>query len=218
MTASARDLRFALSRSLAPPPLPKSRPCSRWTNCSARSSANRRWSGHAGVDEAPADQPPLADAPITGRLPPAVDSWPAELAAIPELDDVALGSGLINARPDSDGVIRSVPLVMRAGGKPRPASALEIARNALGAETHRGDALQRPVGGRAVPIDRHGRMRLHFGQLPAGQDRFGRRSARQGRSASSRDLSPASRCSSACPPKARRTLQRPRWPPRNLGR
>ena len=90
--------------------------------------------GHAGVDKAPADQPPIADAPIKGRLPPAVDNWPAELAAIPELDDVALGTGLLNGRPDSDGVVRAVPLVMRAGGKPRPGFALEIARNALGAE------------------------------------------------------------------------------------
>ena len=82
--------------------------------------------------------------PITGKLPQAVDSWPAELAAIPELDDVALGHGLVNGRPDSDGVIRSVPLVMRAGGQPRPGFALEIARNALGAETIDVDGFARP--------------------------------------------------------------------------
>ena len=72
--------------------------------------------GHAGADEAPADQPPLADAPIHGTLPGALDSWPAELATIPELDDAALGTGLMNGRPDSDGVVRSIPLLMRAGG------------------------------------------------------------------------------------------------------
>ncbi|HEU0309607.1 MAG TPA: CHASE2 domain-containing protein, partial [Sphingomicrobium sp.] len=89
---------------------------------------------HAGVEEAPAGQPPLADAPVRGKLPPHVDGWPAELAAIPELDDVAVGHGLINVRPDSDGVIRAVPLVMRTGGKPRPGFAAEIARNALKSE------------------------------------------------------------------------------------
>src|SRR4029453_1508134 len=80
--------------------------------------------GHAGVDEAPSEQTPLADAPIHGELPAATDSWPAELAAIPELDDVAIGTGLMNARPDSDGVVRAVPLVMRTGGKPRTSFSL----------------------------------------------------------------------------------------------
>ena len=121
---------------------------------------------HAGVERAPSDQPPIADAPISGSLPSMVDSWPAELAAIPELDDVALGHGLVNGRPDVDGVVRSVPLVMRAGGKPRPSFSLEIARHALGSAAVRvaGDSLR--VGGRAIPIDRRGRMRLHFGTFP----------------------------------------------------
>lgn len=121
---------------------------------------------HAGVDRAPADQLPLADAPISGKLPPAVDSWPAELAAIPELDDVALGNGLINAPPDADGVIRGVPLVQRAGGKPRFGFALEIARNALDAEGVDATPTSVKVGPRTIPIDRRGRMRIHFGEFP----------------------------------------------------
>ena len=125
--------------------------------------------GHAGVDKAPAGQPPIADAPIKGRLPPAVDDWPAELAAIPELDDVALGTGLLNGRPDSDGVVRAVPLVMRAGGKPRPGFALEIARNMLGAENIVVEGPQVRLDGHAIPIDPHGRMRLHFDHFPSGK-------------------------------------------------
>ncbi len=122
---------------------------------------------HAGVDEAPEGQPPIADAPISGTLPPAVDQWPMELAAIPELDDVALGHGLVNGRPDSDGVVRRVPLVMRAGGKPRPGFALEIARNSLDAESLEVAGSKVRLGSRSVPIDRHGRMWLHFGTFPA---------------------------------------------------
>lgn len=125
--------------------------------------------GHAGVGEAPANQAPLADAPISGKVPEAIDSWPMELAAIPELDDVALGTGLVNFRPDSDGVIRSVPLVMRAGAKPRPGFALEIARNALQAESIVLDDSKVRLGALSVPIDRRGRMRLHFGTFPAGR-------------------------------------------------
>ena len=123
--------------------------------------------GHAGVDEPPTEQPPLTDAPIRGELPPATDSWPAELAAIPELDDVALGSGLMNGRPDSDGVVRVVPLVMRAGGKPRMSFAMEIARNTLGAENVQVTPSSVRIADRAVPIDRQGRMQLHFGHFPA---------------------------------------------------
>lgn len=121
---------------------------------------------HAGVEIAPKGQLPLADSPIEGRIPKTVIDWPAELAAIPELDDVALGNGLINAPPDADGVIREVPLVMRAGGKPRLGFAMEIARNALGAGSVMVSPSSVRVGDRTVPMDRRGRMRLHFGEFP----------------------------------------------------
>lgn len=121
---------------------------------------------HAGVSQAPRGQLPLADSPIEGKLPPNVDSWPAELAAIPELDDVALGNGLINVPPDRDGIYRSVPLLIRAGGKPRPGFALEIARIALDAERIEASPSNVKVAGRVIPIDRRGRMDLHFGNFP----------------------------------------------------
>ena len=124
---------------------------------------------HAGAGESPADQPPLADSPIGGTLPPKVDSWPAELAAIPELDDAALGHGLVNGRPNDDGVTRGVPLVMLAAGKPRPGFALEVARHAIEAERFRVSPSSVSFDGRTVPVDRHGRMRLHFGSFPPGR-------------------------------------------------
>ena len=121
---------------------------------------------HAGAGESPAGQPPLADSPISGTLPPKVDSWPAELAAIPELDDVALGHGLVNGRPDNDGVVRGVPMVMRADGKPRPGFALEVARHVIGSDSIRVSPTRVKIGDRTMPIDRHGRMYLHFGGFP----------------------------------------------------
>ena len=121
---------------------------------------------HAGVAKAPEGQLPLPDSPITGKLPPAVKSWPAELAAIPELDDVALGNGLINVPPDSDGIIRGIPLVIRAGDKARAGFATEVARNMLGAEMieARGSSIR--LADRSLPVDRQGRMLLHFGSFP----------------------------------------------------
>jgi adenylate cyclase len=121
---------------------------------------------HAGVDKAPEGQAPLPDESIAGQFPPRVDSWPAELAAIPELDDVALGHGLINVRPDRDGVIRRVPLIMLTGKKPRPGFALEIARHALGADAMTASGTAIRLGDRAIPVDRRGRMALHFGAFP----------------------------------------------------
>lgn len=122
--------------------------------------------GHAGVDEAPEQQPPIADSPITGTPPAELESWPAELAAIPELDEVALGVGLLNVRPDSDGVVRSMPLVMRAGGKLRPSFSMEIARLASNAEAIAVAPGEVRLGKRIVPIDPAGSMRLHFGTFP----------------------------------------------------
>ena len=122
--------------------------------------------GHAGVDQAPAEQPPLADAPITGRASTKLDSWPAELAAIPELDDVALTTGLLNVRPDADGVVRRTPLVVRVGQKLRPSFSAEIARVALGADADKISPSKVQIGGQKVAIDPEGRMLLHFGKFP----------------------------------------------------
>ena len=124
---------------------------------------------HAGVVRAPAGQGPLADAPITGRLPKAIDSYAAELAAIPELDDVALGTGLVNGRPESDGIVRGIPLVMRAGGKPRSSFSLEVARDALDVDGIKATPTSLRLGNRNIPVDRNGRMRLHFGTFPTGK-------------------------------------------------
>jgi CHASE2 domain-containing sensor protein len=123
--------------------------------------------GHAGVNQEPAEQPPLSPAPIVGHPSRSLDRWPAELAAIPELDEVALGTGLLNVRPDVDGVQRSIPLVMRAGGKLRSSFSMEIARAATGVESIRVDRSHVSLGNRRIPIDAAGRMRIHFGNFPA---------------------------------------------------
>ncbi len=121
---------------------------------------------HAGVAKAPSGQTPLPDPLIAGALAPEAEKWPAELAAIPELDDVALGHGLINVPPDSDGVIRGVPLVMSAGGKTRPGFAAEIARIAMDGERIAASPSEVRIGDRLVPVDRRGKMSLHFGSFP----------------------------------------------------
>lgn len=121
---------------------------------------------HAGTGEVQQTEPVLIDAPIIGALPPEVDGWRGELGAIPVLDDVALGHGLANGKPDPDGVTRSIPLVMRAAGKPRPGFALEVARLTAGADQIRTSPAAVQFDGRTIPVNRHGHMLLRFGSFP----------------------------------------------------
>ena len=120
------------------------------------------------------------DATIKGQLPPAIGSWPGIIASIPDIDDNAIGHGLINGQPDRDGVVRSVPLLGRAGGQVMPGLALEMARVRLGAGeiVVSGDRLS--LDGLTIPVDERGRMRLHFGHVPpaaiaSAEDVLGRR-------------------------------------------
>lgn len=105
------------------------------------------------------------DARISGTLPPNVDRWPAIITSIPDLDDSALGHGLINSQPESDGVVRSVPMIGQVGDRAMPGLALELARIRLGAEEIAVSPTRVTVAGKAVPIDDRGLVRLHFGRF-----------------------------------------------------
>ena len=119
----------------------------------------------SGAGPATARSAPV-DASIGGPLPPKLDSWPAIITSVPDLDEPALGHGLINGQPDNDGVSRMVPMIGRAGGRTMPGLALEMARIRLGADAIQTSPASVTVAGRIVPVDRRGRMRLHFGHFP----------------------------------------------------
>jgi CHASE2 domain-containing sensor protein/serine phosphatase RsbU (regulator of sigma subunit) len=122
----------------------------------------------AGASEGVRDGRALTvDSQIMGRLPARVDHWPAAITAIPELEDVALGHGLVNGQPDSDGTVRAVPLVMRVAGRPMPGFALELARLSLNAPGVRVTPGAVELSGRRIPIDQRGRMHFRFGNFPS---------------------------------------------------
>ncbi len=144
--------------------------------------------GHSPVVLARAGSPARAatrgevwvDTAIEGRLPPRIGSWPGVIASIPDIDDNAVGHGLINGQPDRDGVVRSVPLLGRAGGQPMPGLALEMARVRLGAGEINVSGDRVSLGDLAIPVDEQGRMLLHFGHVPpaaiaSAEDVLGRR-------------------------------------------
>jgi len=121
----------------------------------------------AGATDGVRDGKSLAvDAQISGTLPAKVDQWPAAIVAIPELEDSALGHGLVNGQPDGDGVVRAVPMVMRVAGRPMPGFALEIARLSLGARAIQVSPSSVDLAGHHIAIDPRGRMLLRFGTFP----------------------------------------------------
>ncbi|KQX26077.1 MULTISPECIES: CHASE2 domain-containing protein [unclassified Sphingomonas] len=126
--------------------------------------------GRAGV-AAGGDDPArlVVDAEVKGPPPPALPDLGGAVANIPELEQAALGHGLLNGQPDSDGLVRRVPLLMKLGGRPMPGLSLELARIASGAESVTSAADAVTVGGHRVPVDAEGRMRLRFGNFPAGE-------------------------------------------------
>jgi serine phosphatase RsbU (regulator of sigma subunit)/CHASE2 domain-containing sensor protein len=111
--------------------------------------------------------PPSSDADLPPRLPSFFPHFERAVTAIPELDDVAAGHGLINAQPWADGVYRGVPLLARVGSTTAPGLALELARVATKADTVGLDGHAVVLGHRRLPVDGRGEMRLRFGHFPA---------------------------------------------------
>lgn len=118
--------------------------------------------GRAGLDADPDKDARqlMTEMRFSAPLPGRVRRWGQAVSNIPVIDDVGLGHGLLNGEPDSDGVVRFVPLAGRVSGVDMPGFALELARVARGVE-------------RLEPVVRDGKlqgMRLGSTLLPASPD------------------------------------------------
>ena len=73
--------------------------------------------GRLGIIEGDGSDPKdlMADPLVEGRPPPATPRYKQVLTSIAELDDIALGHAMLNGEPDSDGIVRAVPLTVMAG-------------------------------------------------------------------------------------------------------
>ena len=108
-----------------------------------------------------------------------VESHPAAIADLPELQQAAAGNGFLNRTVDWDEIVRRAPLVMRFGDKPVPSLVSEILRvragprvrtylgKAAGANGETGfgkhtglNALK--IGNLIVPTDASGRVWLYY--------------------------------------------------------
>jgi serine phosphatase RsbU (regulator of sigma subunit) len=139
--------------------------------------------GRAGVLQQEEGTPGKAsDFPVfaefEGDTPENLQSYPAALRNIPDIDEVAIGQGALNWEPDPDGVLRSVPLVVDVDGQLTPSFALELMRVALYHDMfNKDDNSPEPkihlrtaqkvlrsvrLGDTEAPVQPTGAMRLHF--------------------------------------------------------
>jgi CHASE2 domain-containing sensor protein len=111
---------------------------------------------------------------FTGPVPRALRNYPQAITNIPVIDGAAQGIGLVNSEPDRDGVVRSIPLVARVGGRLTPSLALEIVRIAEGEPPIRlegdGQRLQMVrIGKHSILTTPDGRMRLRYRRISTDQ-------------------------------------------------
>jgi adenylate cyclase len=110
---------------------------------------------------------------------PLLYDFPGLLRNVPTLDNAAAGRGLFTIVPERDGIIRRVPMVMRAQGNLVPSLTFEILRVVTGTNTVmiRMDQTQQVIKSISVPearlefpTDASGRLWIHF--APHDQARY----------------------------------------------
>ena len=127
--------------------------------------------GESGLPFAAAEpggaQPPIGIATMGGDARPFLLNFPGLLRNVPVLEQAASGRGLFTIRPERDGIIRRVPVVMQAQGAIMPSLTLEMLRVASGSNTvlirsdHAG-VQSAAVPGFVIPTDRNGQLWIHF--------------------------------------------------------
>jgi adenylate cyclase len=129
------------------------------------------------VPQAEGQQLPVGVASLGGDPVPLLFNFPGLLRNIPILDNVAAGRGLFTIIPERDGIIRRVPMVMRAQGTVVPSLTFEILRVVTGTNTVmiRMDqnvikSISVPEARLEFPTDTAGRLWIHF--APHDQARF----------------------------------------------
>ncbi len=91
---------------------------------------------------------------------------PGAVCNLPALSRAAGASGFFNVAPDSDGVLRRVPLVIRHRGRLYPSLALAVYLRARGGdvvlEAGPGGTEEIRLDGRRIPLDRRGNVLVNF--------------------------------------------------------
>jgi adenylate cyclase len=94
-------------------------------------------------------------------------TFPGLLRNIPEIEQAAAGRGLFSIDPESDGIVRRVPVVMQAQGELVPALTMEMLRvvsraSAILVRTDRAGVRAVAIPGLEVPTDGRGQFWVYF--------------------------------------------------------
>jgi adenylate cyclase len=125
--------------------------------------------GESGVRRLPGETAPqqVGLATIGNDPSPYLVTFPSVRGNIPILEQAAAGRGLFTIRPERDGVVRRIPLAMRAEGIVIPALSLEMLRVAAGGNplvirSDQAGIVGVGVPGLMLPTDRNGEMWVRF--------------------------------------------------------
>ncbi len=93
--------------------------------------------------------------------------FPGLLRNVPVLEEAAAGRGLFTIKPERDGIVRRVPMIMVAQGITMPSLTFEMLRVASGSGTilikaDEAGIQSLGVKGFAIPTDRNGQLWIHY--------------------------------------------------------
>src|SRR6266567_4321530 len=93
--------------------------------------------------------------------------FPGLLRNVPVLEHAAAGRGLFTIRPERDGIVRRVPMIMLAQGQTMPSLTFEMLRVATGSGTilikaEKAGIKSLAVKGFALPTDGNGQLWVHY--------------------------------------------------------
>ncbi|WP_213773317.1 adenylate/guanylate cyclase domain-containing protein [Bradyrhizobium sp. dw_78] len=106
-------------------------------------------------------------ATLGGEAEPFLFEFPGLLRNVPALEQASAGRGLFTIRTERDGIIRRVPMVLRAQGAIMPSLSLEILRVITSTPTllikaEKAGIRSIAVRGLEIPTDRNGQLWVHF--------------------------------------------------------
>jgi adenylate cyclase len=98
--------------------------------------------------------------------------FPGLLRNTKVLEHAAAGRGLFTIRPERDGIVRRVPMIMLAQGQTMPSLTFEMLRVATGSGTiliraEKGGIKSLAVKGFVLPTDRNGQLWIHYARRDA---------------------------------------------------
>ena len=123
---------------------------------------------HTFAMHAPGPRPETGVATLGADPSPYLIDFPHLLRNLPEFEQAAAGRGLFSIRPERDGIVRRIPIVMKADGKIVPSLALDMLRvatdsGAILIRTDEAGIRSVAVAGLELPTDQNGRVWVYFG-------------------------------------------------------